>query len=208
MTEIHDVNDLKKTKSDILLENNIKYQEWIVCQESIRKFDEMILDIRKYGFTLLTVLLSADGFLYAKTEISSNHALGIYLALMILIFGLFLVDRCHEVFLRGAVQRAHEIESELGMALSLRITKFCQHLHTATWGTSLYIFFCVANTCLILGVIFQLESKKICLISIHSNSTFIFLAIVIGIIAVSSILIYHIPAKLRINKLTKKISSE
>jgi hypothetical protein len=183
--------------------DNYKFQEWLICQESIRRFDGMILDIRKYGFTLLTVLLSADGLLYAKTNLNSGQAIGIYLALMALIFGLFLVDRCHEVFLRGAVQRAHELEEKLHMGLSQRITAFSKHMHTATWGTSLYIFFSIANTCLIMGVLVRIDTMDSFIASIKSNKIFALTALLIGIITIVSILIYHIPAKRRIRRLVK-----
>lgn len=187
------------------LDNNPEFREWNVCQDSIRKFDEMILDIRKYGFTLLTVLLSADGFLYAKTDLKSAQAIGIYLALMALIFGLFLVDRCHEVFLRGAVQRAHELEGKLNMGISTRITLFSRNLHTATWGTSLYVFFCIANTCLIMGVLVEIDTLHSFIASVRARLPFVLTAFFTGGMTVTAILLYHIPAKRRIRRLVKKL---
>jgi hypothetical protein len=51
-----------------------------MCQESIRKFDEMILDMRKHGFSLVTVLLNASGFLYGAASVSEEIALGVFRA--------------------------------------------------------------------------------------------------------------------------------
>ena len=141
-------------------DNNILLKEWEECQKSLTKFDDIILNIRKYGFTFITILLSADGFLYSRVDLQIEEKFGIYFALMVLIIGLFRIDRYHEIFLRGAVERAMVLEDELGMGLSKSITKWSKRLNTATWGVGLYLLFCVANYLLIMGTILSKFTTK------------------------------------------------
>lgn len=42
--------------------------EWNECRCSIARFDTIIVDIRKYGFTLITGPLTADAFLFVKVS--------------------------------------------------------------------------------------------------------------------------------------------
>jgi hypothetical protein len=137
-------------------------QEWKECRASIGRFDESITSIRKYGFTLVTLLLSADGLIYSKmfsgTNPKTGPIVGVYLALMLLIFGLFRVDRFHEIFLRAAVERAKTLEDKIGMKLSQQIALYSRRCKTATWGHWLYVSFCCANWFLVLGISLDFSS--------------------------------------------------
>ena len=53
-------------KNDLKFSERRDYLEWKECRSSIGRFDEAITSIRKYGFTLVTALLSADGYIYYK----------------------------------------------------------------------------------------------------------------------------------------------
>ncbi len=83
--------------------------EWTSCRNALGDFDKSLLDLRRFGFTLVTILLGADGFLSAKTDISGIGIVGIFAALLILIVGLFQQDRMQEVFIRSTVIRAMEL---------------------------------------------------------------------------------------------------
>jgi hypothetical protein len=122
------------------------FNEWKECRSSIERFDKIIVDIRKYGFTLLTGLLSADAFLFAKLpELSLEGKAAVSILMMVLIYALFMVDRYHEIFLRGAVQRAKVIESELELGLTTTISKVSEDTKTDTWGVKLYKWFIFAS---------------------------------------------------------------
>lgn len=179
------------------MSSNTLITEWEQCQKSIAKFDDIIFNIRKYGFTLITILLSADGFLYAKLgKLQMEEKFGIYFALMVLIIGLFRVDRYHEIFLRGAVDRAMTLEDKLNMGLSKSITKWSERLNTATWGVGLYILFCIANYLLIMGtIISQITDNSSYRLSIWNIALIIAVNIVL-LLVVLHIYFYHRSMKL------------
>jgi hypothetical protein len=119
--------------------------EWASCRNAVGEFDKSLLDLRRFGFTLVTILLGADGFLSAKTPMIAIGIVGIFAALLILIVGLFQQDRMQEVFIRSAVIRAMELEEKLGSGLSFQISYWSERVRTGTWGTVLYYFFCAAD---------------------------------------------------------------
>jgi nucleoside 2-deoxyribosyltransferase len=119
--------------------------EWTSCRNALGDFDKSLLDLRRFGFTLVTILLGADGFLSAKTDITGIGIVGIFAALLILIVGLFQQDRMQEVFIRSTVIRAMELEERLGIGLSFQISYWSERVRTGTWGTLLYHFFCTAD---------------------------------------------------------------
>lgn len=125
-------------------EKNLNYLEWLKCQDTISGFDKMILDIRKYGFTFITLLLTANGFLLGKEDINEYIALGILAVLLILIVALFRIDHMHEIFLRAVALRAMRLEEKINFGLTRCISYWSESLITATWGTVIYALFCIA----------------------------------------------------------------
>jgi hypothetical protein len=134
------------------------FVEWQECQKALGAFDAAILDIRKYGFTFLTLLLTADGFLVGRVEVSNVGALAIYAVLLLLIFALFRIDRMHEVFLRSAVLRAMDLEKELHLGVSSYVSYWSESARTATWGLFIYILFCGAS--FVLGTAALVDGQK------------------------------------------------
>lgn len=126
------------------LQDHIAFQEWKQCQANLEQFDKIIVDLRKYGFGIVTGLISVNGFLFALKDMTPFMIMGIYLALLVLIVGLFRLDRMHEVFLRAAVTRARFLEEQSGMNLSNKITQISDNKKTGTWGVWLYIMFAFA----------------------------------------------------------------
>jgi hypothetical protein len=101
----NDTDDLDK-RSDFLKE------EWKEARASIARFDNISVDLRKYGFSLISTIITAIVFFLGTKQPES--LLPIVLApasVMILIWGLFLADIYNEVLLLGCVQRAKDIES-------------------------------------------------------------------------------------------------
>ncbi|MCP4370657.1 MAG: hypothetical protein GY797_21475 [Deltaproteobacteria bacterium] len=145
--------NLADNTADCKTEHHPRFQEWQECLRSIGEFDKMILSIRKYGFTFLTLLLTADGFLLGKIKVSQSSALGIYVVLLILIIALFHIDRMHEVFLRAAVLRAMDLEEELQLGLTRYIAYWSETSKTSTWGTYIYFLFCFAASALTVALL-------------------------------------------------------
>lgn len=132
---------------------DLRYLEWQQARVTIQQFDKMVLEIRKYGFSFITILLTANGFLLGAMPPSAFVIAGIEAALLLLIFSLFRVDRMHEIFVRAAVLRAMRLEEELGMGLSRTISYWSATSITATWGTTLYLLFSTAAFLLCLAAI-------------------------------------------------------
>ena len=134
-------------------DKNKYYLEWERCQTAIETFDKMILDIRRYGFTLITVLYTTNGYLFGSKTISKGPALAICIVILLLIVTLFRIDRTHEIFLRGAVLRAMRLEEKLQYGLTRCISHWSESTKTATWGTKVYCCFCLAVWILSLAAI-------------------------------------------------------
>lgn len=123
---------------------DLRYLEWQQARVTIQQFDKMVLAIRKYGFSFISILLTANGFLLGAMPPSAGVIAGIEAALLVLIFSLFRLDRMHEIFVRAAVLRAMRLEEELGMGLTRTISYWSATSITATWGTTLYVLFSTA----------------------------------------------------------------
>ncbi|MEM7188729.1 MAG: nucleoside 2-deoxyribosyltransferase [Pseudomonadota bacterium] len=126
-------------------------KELAECRDALAGFDKSLQDLRKYGFSLVTVLLGSSGFLYATTEkvtVAPIIVLGVQIALLLLIYNLFLQDRVQQVFIRSTVLRALELERRLGLKLTFQIAYWSEKTETATWGITLYFGFCIANSAL------------------------------------------------------------
>jgi ketosteroid isomerase-like protein len=124
-------------------------EEWKECRSSIGRFDTILVDLRKYGFTLITGLLTASAFWFTSAG-STQGALAraqISLVLDVLIFALFIIDRANEIFLRATVQRAKNIERRLeDVALTTQISDESDRTKVLTWARSLYLLFLLASS--------------------------------------------------------------
>jgi len=153
---------------------NFYFEEWKVCQTLINSLNTTLSDIRKYGFTLLTVLLSGGGVLYAKyTPVGGGTpdlilVFGIYAALMVLIFALFTLDRHHESFFQGAIKRATFLEKHIdaGKCGKIKLTQDISAItgeKTSPWGVTIYILYILSNTLLVVGatIVKPLKSQLI-----------------------------------------------
>ena len=83
--------------------------EWQECRTTIGRLDSTIADLRKFGFSLVTVLITASGFLGQQVP-SSESKMSVSIAIMILIAVLFAVDRYYTLLLNGAVEKALDLE--------------------------------------------------------------------------------------------------
>lgn len=83
--------------------------EWQECRKTIGRLDTTIADLRKYGFSLVTLLITASGFL-GEQKPSVEHRGAASVAIMILIAVLFAIDRYYTLLLNGAVERALDLE--------------------------------------------------------------------------------------------------
>jgi|SRR5581483_5708824 len=83
--------------------------EWQECRNTIGRLDTTLADLRKFGFGLVTVLITAGGLVGTQL---SGKAVSAPVAIMVLIVTLFIVDRYYTLLQSGAVERALDLEGE------------------------------------------------------------------------------------------------
>jgi hypothetical protein len=74
--------------------------EWQECRQTIGRLDTTIADLRKFSFSLVTVLITASGFLGQQ---ASGSQISVSVAIMILIASLFAVCMLTHVKKRNLV---------------------------------------------------------------------------------------------------------
>jgi hypothetical protein len=111
-----------------------RLEEWKECRSTVARFDKSLVEIRKYGFTLVTGLLTANSYLFVKVdELTPMQMMGISLIMIFLIIGLFVLDRYYLVLVRAAVKRAKYIESKkvpimkLSTQIQVSVTQVSAH---------------------------------------------------------------------------------
>lgn len=139
---------------DILLE------EWREARRSVGRFDEYLLNLRRYGFTLATILIGADAYLSITQDVLPWAKAGAAAAVMLLIFALFLLDHHVKTLQSTALCRAAALEKLLGLvpknpgkgrtdATYQSLSELCQDV-TRSWqmthgGTPIYFLFLVVT---------------------------------------------------------------
>ena len=113
-------------------------QEWQECRQTIARFDTILSDMRKYGFTLVTVLLTANALVTSADPVVDHVAASI--VVMALLLALFLIDNYYWVLLRAAVARADEIETT-GVRLSGLLGAVGRRAHASGLVLAVYVLF-------------------------------------------------------------------
>ena len=109
-------------------------QEWLECRVTVGRFDGYLADIRKYGFTLVTLLLTASALVTPANSAVDRPAAAIVILLLLL--ALFMIDMYYWVMLKAAVGRAAELEGAPD-----RITGVLSAQARASWSTEIVLVF-------------------------------------------------------------------
>ena len=116
--------------------------DWKECRDAIGRFDNILVDLRKFGFTVCTTLLTADTFLSAGAggDASQVGSMAVIVT-MVLVDALFALDMYYQSLEYGAVRRAVDIENQIGRPI--QITKYlCRNVrltHTGKVTMVLYL---------------------------------------------------------------------
>jgi nucleoside 2-deoxyribosyltransferase len=102
----------------ITKDDDLGFKDWQECRTTIGRLDSILVDLRKVGFSIITGLLTAGsflGFLGLKAPDSAatpaDVSAAVFIAIMVLVTALYCFDTNYQVLLRGAVQRAWELET-------------------------------------------------------------------------------------------------
>jgi hypoxanthine phosphoribosyltransferase len=106
------LNSESRPKLDFSLkELELLESEWQETRSSIDRFDKICVDLRKYGFSLITFMITASSIAFEATGLTSVlPVLIVPFSIMTLICGLFLADRYYEVLLLACVLRSRQLE--------------------------------------------------------------------------------------------------
>ena len=122
--------------------------EWAECRTTIGRMDSVLADIRKYGFSLVTLLLTASALITTADPVLDRVAASSVVITLVLV--LFLMDRYWWVLLRQAVERAVELEAGLGMSVSSRLSDIARRSHNAQAATVVYAIFILLSSAIAL----------------------------------------------------------
>ncbi len=123
-----------KASSDVLLGawQIDRMAEWEECRRSIDRFDKLLVELRKTGLGALTAIATAATYITVRSGAIATKGDGvigvesvnfsIFLIIILLGFVLYYLDHAHQAFLKAAVARATEIESELHFEITSRIS--------------------------------------------------------------------------------------
>lgn len=139
----------KDLEAEVVAKEAVKMEveEWKECRTTIGRFDTLLVDLRKYGFTLITGLLTASSFWFGIQKQGGTPTVaevGVALVLTVLVVALFVIDRSYEVLLHAAVNRGKFLESILPLNLTTELGKVAARARTDTWATATYTLFIVA----------------------------------------------------------------
>ena len=98
-------------------------EEYDQCRSEITKFDNVLVDLRKYGFTLLTGITTAGSFLGFSAP-ARNIQFGVIVVTMVLVTVLYWLDIYYQTLIAGALVRSNILEMYLNRGLSLTISEF------------------------------------------------------------------------------------
>ena len=128
--------------------DDLRFKDWSEARAAIARFDTILVDLRKVGFSIVTGLLAASSFLgflgvpagssaSASTPASFpiEARAGVWVTIMALVVLLFLVDMYFEVLLSGAVERALDVEVQTDPPV--RVTKYLSSNVQSVWGAKL-----------------------------------------------------------------------
>lgn len=128
--------------------------EWKECRNSIDRFDKLLVDLRKTGFTILTGFVGAAALIFAGNPIADKTntlpvenilaiKTSVFGAIALLILVVFFIDRVHGLWLQGAVKRAKELERMIGFRLTTDLSRNVPVLLAQFVGLAIYIAFLV-----------------------------------------------------------------
>ena len=125
------------------------FEEWGRAREILNNADEHLHDLRKYGFTFVTALLTAESLLIPSQSPSStftpvlpeNVKIAILSVTLVLIIALQLMDRNYQVLQTAAATRALVLERVLNLQLTEVISMRYNQYHVKRYVIAIYGLF-------------------------------------------------------------------
>jgi hypothetical protein len=157
-----------------------EFQEWKECRSTIARMDTILKDLRKFGFTLITGLLTASVVLGGPGSSHAGDGVAAVIAVMVLVTALFSMDTYYAAGLSGAVERALDIEVRtmpyIRITRTINTNRDKARVGWVTFG--LYVFLLAAATGL--GIATAAAATATALVAVTAGLGTIQLAYVVG----------------------------
>jgi hypothetical protein len=114
--------------------------EWQESRVTVARFDGYLADTRKYGFTLVTLLLTANALITTGQNTAVDRPAA-SIVVMALLLALFMLDNYYWDLVRAAVQRATDLEKGAHAQLSSALTKAADRSHLTEVILAVYVVF-------------------------------------------------------------------
>jgi hypothetical protein len=117
-------------------------EEWAASLDTTKNYDGILVDLRKYGFSILTGLITAGSFL--GTTPTQILQIGVIIVTMILIVILYWLDTYYQNLIYGSILRTRFLEVfRLNRRLSVYTSSIYARSHLAWTLRSLYFGFLI-----------------------------------------------------------------
>jgi hypothetical protein len=168
-----------------------RFKEWEECRKTIDRFDKILADMRRVGFTLIPTIVTAAILLTNRANppqdaiynVAPDTLLtAVFITTMVLVLVLFLLDQYYWWFLLATAARAECIEET---TYTLRLTRRLRQVAERFWANAIplvtYVLF-LGGTAIIAYVL--------------GNPNFPLLALVAVILSAAMILLHIIGTKI------------
>jgi hypothetical protein len=116
--------------------------EWKECRATIGRFDTILVDLRKVGFSFVTAIVSGATFFFVQDptkHVSESAKFATFSFILVLVLVLYVVDRIHQVWLQDAVTRAQTLENLFGYELTKSLSKSVSQTQAIGVGIVIYL---------------------------------------------------------------------
>ncbi len=145
-------------------------EEWTECRSTIGRMDSTLADIRKYGFSLVSILLTANALITSASPVADRVAASTVVIVLVLV--LFLMDRYWWVLLRNAVDRSNTLEVMLGISIGQQLSAIAKASHNTQTASLIY-------------AIFVLVACGVALVTVAPSGQVVPLCVMIGVTVVA-----------------------
>lgn len=174
--------------------------EWKESRVTIDRFDKISIDLRKYGFSLVTLIITGTSIVFNAAQVTNPLPLVIVpIAIFILLLGLFFADSYYQVLLLAAILHSRQLENvhkevvnSLGVGnfyFGLNLTNFLEDKvqKSKAYTYTIAIYFLFLFTGFILGhfSLVSYELSSVHPMSVLSNIIILFVAFLIAILMIT-----------------------
>lgn len=103
---------LQEREKSFDLEYSSLYSEWKEARSSIDRFDKITVDLRKYGFSFVALIISSSSIIFDAARVQNPLPLIIVpIVIALLTLSLFLADSYYQVLLLATILHAKHLEN-------------------------------------------------------------------------------------------------